>query len=52
MEYLRGVWVDHLAVEAVLECRSRLCRSMCGGGSAPPEVVNLIFRGYAPEFGV
>ncbi len=30
---------------------SRLCRLMCGGGSAPPELFTLITPGLRPAFG-
>jgi hypothetical protein len=28
-------------------CEVRRCRLMCGGGSAPPEVISLYFEAYA-----
>jgi hypothetical protein len=30
---------------------ARLCRLMCGGGSAPPQAISLCFEGYALVLG-
>jgi hypothetical protein len=34
-----------------IDLKMRLCRLMCGGGSAPPEQASLDCSGYAPDSG-
>ena len=32
----------------MIDRTGRLCRLMCGGGSAPPEAISLCFEGLRP----
>src|SRR6266850_4647757 len=47
MSFFRDVGRGFVIESCLFETGLRLCRLMCGGGSAPPEVVTLIISGCA-----